>query len=478
MNTTSDPTSAPAGAQDTPAGGAKLGAVVGLLVFFELTSGILQGSVLPLIPGIRDDLSISTGNALWITATQFLFAAVCVPVFGRLGDLYGHRRMLRISLVSIAVGCVLCALAPNLTVFLLGRALLGPLAALLPLEIGLVRDRLGVAEGRRAVSWLVGALTLGSVLGTAATGPLHSALGGDVRSTLWVLAVIAVGCALLSFFPRIPETRVLAPGRMDWTGSALLGLGLVSLLGICSQGNSLGWNSPVVLGGLVLAVTMLTAWVRVSLRNPNALVDVRAMANRAVAPHYVSGFVLGATLLGGQAVAVAFLDARPEAAGYGFGLAAWEISLWMAVPMVLAFATASTSSSVARIMGYRNMLVLAFSLIAGGFGIQIAGTGTVGLWATGYAVAGAGFGLALGGLPTVIVEASARDRAASATAIYNNLKTVGGSVAGAASATLFATFLVAGTQIPALTSYLIIWGFCAALGLVSVVLTRRSNTGR
>lgn len=146
----------------------------------------------------------------------------------------------------------------------------------------------------------------------------------------------------------------------------------------------------------------------------------------------------------------------------------------MAAPMVLAFATATSSAAVARFMGYRSMLVLAFVLIGAGFGMQTAGTGQLALWALGYAMAGAGFGLALGGLPTVIVEASPRDRAASSVALYNNAKTVGGSITGAASATLFATLLTAGTDIPALSSYMIVWGLCAALALLAAVLIRRT----
>ncbi len=204
-------------------------AVVGLLVVFELVSGFLQGSAPVLVPAVQDWRSISASQAQWYMAVQFLAAAVSVPVFGRLGDLYGHRRLTRIALACVAAGTVLVALAPNLTILLAGRALMGPLAALLPLEIGLVRDRLDLAGGRRAVALLVGALTLGSLLGHGLVGPLL-ALTGGVRATLSVLAALACACLALSYC-AIPESRTRAPGRMDWTRCAAARASLLLFLG-------------------------------------------------------------------------------------------------------------------------------------------------------------------------------------------------------------------------------------------------------
>lgn len=249
-------------------------AVVGLLVVFELVSGFLQGSAPALVPAVQDWQSISASQAQWYMAVQFLAAAVAVPVFGRLGDLYGHRRLTRIALVCVTVGTVLVALAPNPTVLLMGRALMGPLAALLPLEIGLVRDRLDLDGGRRAVGLLVGALTLGSLLGHGLVGPLL-ALTGGVRATLSVLVALACACLALSYC-AIPESRERAPGRMDRTGALLLGLSLLLFLGTTARGATWGWTSPLTLSGLVFSLALIAWWVRLERDRPHALVEVRA----------------------------------------------------------------------------------------------------------------------------------------------------------------------------------------------------------
>ncbi|WP_369149095.1 MFS transporter [Streptomyces sp. R44] len=451
-------------------------AVVGLLVVFELVSGLLQGSGPALVPAVQDWQSISASQAQWYMAVQFLAAAVGVPVFGRLGDLYGHRRLVRIALVCIAAGTVLVALAPNLTVLLVGRALMGPLAALLPLEIGLVRDRLDLEGARRAVALLVGALTFGSVLGHGLAGPLLELTGG-VQATLCVLAAIACACVALSYC-AIPESRTRAPGRMDWAGALLLGLALLLFLGTMARGQAWGWTSPRTLGGLVLSLSLLAWWVRLERDRPHALVDVRAVAHPRSATYYVSGFLFGAVMLGGQAVGISYLAASTADEGYGFGLTSWEISAWGAVPHVLAFAGASLVARVAARTGYRRVLLLAFTLMAAGNVGLITGHATLPLFALASAVSGFGMGLALGGLPTLIAERSTPDRTASATAVYNNLKTLGGSLAGAGSAVVLGSLVVRDTDVPALSAYLTIWALNALLcvgALALQVLTNRET---
>ncbi len=444
--------------------------VVPLLVFAAL-DGFVEGSVLTLMPAIRDLLGTGTGPAMWISATQFLSAAVCVPVCGRLGDLYGHRRMLRVALGITTAGCLLCALAPGLALFLAGRALLGILSSMVPLGVGLARDRLTVNDSRRAVGMLMAALLLGSTAGDVSAGFLTEALG-DVRAVLWILTALAAVCLALCLAPGVAETRYRAGGRMDWRGTALLTLGLTLLLGATFQGTANGWTSPGVLAGLLLAPVVLILWLWLARRTHEPLADVRAMARRATAPAFACGFTLGVMVLGGQGVLVAYLDASPERTGYGFGLTQGEIGLWLAVPSLGGFLVVSASAAVARRVGYRTMLTYAFLLAAVGFAVKAAGHRTMPAWGTGHVLSGLGTALAVGGIPTVIAEGSPRGRAAVSTAVYDTLKTTGGSFAGAAAAALLSALLSPNTHQPTLTAYLILWGLSTVLALVSAAVIR------
>ena len=80
--------------------------VVGFLVFCELASGFVQGYYPPLLGAIAEHLQVSDADITWFLTVQTLAAAVCVPLLSKLGDIFGHRRMLRIAVIAVLIGTV------------------------------------------------------------------------------------------------------------------------------------------------------------------------------------------------------------------------------------------------------------------------------------------------------------------------------------------------------------------------------------
>src|SRR4051794_34259365 len=141
---------------ESAAGTAK---IVGFLLVLEFASGLTQGWLSPLLPSILQRYDTTAANLNWVNAVFLLSSAVCVPLMSKLGDLFGHRRLLTVAVASVAAGSVLVAVAPTFGVLLLGRAIQGPLLAFLSLEFAIVRERAGRQAGR-AIGLLVGALAL------------------------------------------------------------------------------------------------------------------------------------------------------------------------------------------------------------------------------------------------------------------------------------------------------------------------------
>ncbi|MFB7941341.1 MFS transporter, partial [Streptomyces sp. NPDC056049] len=454
------------GIGDTGAGSVR--AVVGLLVLFELTSGFLQGGIAPLLPEIGRELGIRDADLTWVLSAQLLAAAVSVPVLGRLGDLHGHRRVLRWALASVAVGTLLVALAPNLEVLLLGRVLTGPLAALLPLEIALVRDRLPLGPARSAIARLVGALALGTLLGGVLTGAVHE-LTDDVRLTLLLPVVLAVACVPVSFL-AIPESRRLARGRLDLPGAVLLSATMLLLLSGVSAAQDDG-PGPSALIQLGLALLLGVVWTRVELRTAEPLVDVRALADRRVAPFFLCAFAFGVVYFGGQAPDATFLAADPATTGYGFGLSALSISLVALPAAATAVVTASLTARIAGRTGYVPALAGSFALVAASF-LTTAVLHTA-IWqlVAAKVLAGLGLGVALGAMPTVIAEASDPSRTGVTTALYNNVKTLGGAVAGGVMAAVLTASATQVSDTPAASAYVTVWLICAGVAAAAAALT-------
>ncbi|SEE03460.1 MFS transporter [Streptomyces sp. TLI_105] len=449
-------------------------AVVGLLVLFEITSGVVQAGIAPLLPDLAAHLGVDAVDTNWIVSVQLLSAAVSVPLFGRLGDLHGHRRMLRIALALTAAGTLLVALSDHYPLVLAGRLLQGPLAALLPLEIALVRDRLPVAGARRAIALLVGSLALGSLAGGVAMGLLHSAVG-DLRPVLLVPAVLALICVPVSFV-AVPESTRRASGRVDRAGVTLLGTAVLALLSGVGAAEDGGWGGLAVLGPLVLGAVLLTAWVLVELRVAEPLVDLRALAGREAAPFYLGAFLFGIFYFGSQAPNATFFAADPATTGYGFAMSALAISLVSLPGYVAAVLGSFATAAVARRVGYRPTLVGAFVLVAAAFLQYAVLHDEVWHMATGSFFLGLGIGLALGAMPTVIVEASEPSRTGIAAALYNNVKTLGGAVAGGVFASLLGAFTSTVTGQPGENGYRTVWlasALCALLAAGLSALARR-----
>lgn len=482
MSTTDSPAQTSAAPADRPS--ASVGAVVGLLILFEMTSGFLQGGIAPLLPDIGADLGIADADLSWVIAAQLLAAAVSVPAFGRLGDLYGHRRMLRVSLICVAVGSLLVAFAPSLPLLLAGRVLLGPLAALLPLEIALVRDRLSVERARGAIARLVGALTFGTLLGGVLMGLAHKATG-DVRITLLIPAALAVLCVPVSFL-AIPESTRTPGGRLDWPGVGLLSVSMLLLLTGISAAKSGPLLSGAVLVPVLLALLVGTGWAVRELRVAEPLVDLRALADRTVAPYFLCAVAFGVVYFGSLAPDATFLAADPEQAGYGFALSALAISLIALPAGVAAVIGSSLTARIAGRLGYRPTLIASFALIGASFLATAAFHAEIWQLVAAKVLAGVGMGAALGALPTVIAEASAPSRTGVTTALYNNVKTLGGAVAGAVIAVILATpetesgATSSGTHAaPDESGYVTVWMICALLSLgaaAAAAFARRAET--
>ena len=449
--------------------------VVGLLVLVEFCSGILQGGFPILLPAVGDSLHLGAGDVSLALGVEFLVSGVAVPLTSRLGDLYGHRLLLRATILITLAGYLLTALAGSLPLLLVGRALAGCLACWLPLEFAIVRDRIGQEYRGRAVGLLVGSLTVGSTLGALVVGGLS---GGGVAPAplLWGLAALPALAMLVAVF-RVPESATRATGRIDWAGAALLSLGLTLVL--AALGDSSSIPLPALLGLLGGGTVLLALFVRQELRSGEPMVDVRMLVRRATAPVFALSFLLGCALYGAQGPMLTFEAAKPSDVGYGLGVSTLGLGLLALPPTVGALFGAVSSDRLGRRFGPRAVLAGGFGLAALGYTLICAAhTMAVEIVVAG-SVSGFGAGLGLSLLPALLMHRLPAEQAGIGTGVYNTLKSLAGAVAGAAAAAVLDSLLLrAGT--PAQGAYLAVWAGCAlmcALGVPVALALRDTAAG-
>ncbi|MDN6333011.1 MAG: MFS transporter, partial [Micrococcaceae bacterium] len=126
---------------------------------------LMQTLVVPLIPQLPDMLDTSASDAAWVVTATLLAGAVVTPIAGRLGDMFGKRRMLIISLALMVAGSVLCALTNTLEIMLAGRVLQGLAMGAIPLGISILRDELPPARIGAAIATMSATMGVGGAIG-------------------------------------------------------------------------------------------------------------------------------------------------------------------------------------------------------------------------------------------------------------------------------------------------------------------------
>ncbi|MEQ1737196.1 MAG: MFS transporter, partial [Rhodoglobus sp.] len=305
--------------------------LVGYLFLVELVSGILQGFYVPLIPDLVEHLGIRDADFNWFEASQLLLSAIVVPILAKLGDMYGHKRILLISTVLTAGATWWLAFTGDFTMFLIAWTLQGFYVVWLPLEVALIFDRgrvsgRGASQTRRAAGYLVVALEAGAIIGALGAGRIFKALDGDVQTTLMVPAV-AVTLVFFAILFGVPESKP-QPGRtLDYRGFMLLTIGLLfitsglTFLKINIERGDIWW--PIAL--MVVGVLTFIPWTRFELKQKDPAIDLRVFTQPNMWPVQITAGLVGISLLGAQAPLATFAGTDPIN-GYGLGMPADEIS--------------------------------------------------------------------------------------------------------------------------------------------------------
>src|SRR5689334_9139402 len=216
----------------------RAGAVVPVLASAGITVALMQTLIIPVIPELPRLLNASAGSTAWAITATLLAAAVATPIMGRLGDMYGKRRMLLISIGLLVAGSVVAALSSSLIPLVVGRALQGFAAGVIPLGISIMRDELPSDRLGTATAQMSASLGVGGALGLPAAALLAENISW--HALFWVSA--GLGVIIFGLVVRfVPESAVRSGGRFDVLGAVGLSIGLVSLLLAISQGSDWGW---------------------------------------------------------------------------------------------------------------------------------------------------------------------------------------------------------------------------------------------
>ncbi|MEI7857514.1 MAG: MFS transporter [Methanomicrobiales archaeon] len=253
---------------------------ISLAAFMSALDGTIVNIALPTISSVFD---ISTSTVSWVSTIYLLVMAGCVLIFGKLSDGIGFKKVFISGFVIFTIGSFSCALLPDLLnsfpVLIGSRAFQAVGGAMITaIAPAMVTAYIPMQQKGKAMGIIMTVAALGTAIGPTIGGVLTQYL-----SWHWIFLInVPVGIVAILLGAKVIQktTPHDKPANFDKAGAFLIFTGLASLLFAVSEGTALGWNSPVILGTLALAIITLSYFVWHELRVSDPLLELRLFKNR------------------------------------------------------------------------------------------------------------------------------------------------------------------------------------------------------
>jgi MFS family permease len=455
------------------------------VVLASLTVGctayaLVQVAVAPALSTFTTELDTSTIWATWIVTSFLLSASVATPIIGRLGDQYGKRRMLLVSLALFIAGCAGAAAAWNVWTLIVFRAVQGTAGAVFPLGYSVIRDEFPVERVGPGIAVLSAMYGIGASLGLVGAGVIVDNLSWRWLFIAPAIAAVA-GLALIAAFIRPSPVR--ATKSLDVSGAILFGAGLCMLLLGLSQAESWGWGSAAVLGLFAAAGVLLAAWLRIERRAEAPMIDLELFSRRPLLLTNTAALLVGVAMFAWFVLVPLFAESgkgsgSARVAHYGFGLTATQAGLLMIPATLATLVSGVAAGSLGARIGMKWTLVVGSVVFGCAVASLAAWHGSVREVAIAQVFVGGGLGLALAALPALVTTYVPQDETGVANGMNFVIRSTGLVIGAQIGALFLSAFTVGHTSVPSVRGYTLTFGVAAlcALGAagLAVMLPRAS----
>ncbi len=409
---------------------------VGLMLSMLLASlsQTILSTALPTIVGELDGVS----SMAWVITGFILVSTITMPIYGKLGDLFGRKPLLVAAIAFFVAGSVMGGLADTMTALVVARCVQGlGGGGLMILSQAIIADVVPARERGRYVGIMGGVFAVSSVAGPLLGGWFTE--GPGWRWAFWIslpLGVLAAASALVFLHP--PERTTDRP-RLDYAGMVLLSVATAAIVLIGAWGGSTyAWSSPTILVLFGIGAVCGALFCLVESRAAEPIIPLHLFRNRNFNLTTAAGLLISVAMFGAISYMPTYLQMTTGASATDAGL--------LMIPMMAALLVTSVlvGRAVTRTGSYTWYPVAGSALTA--VALALLSTMTIGmpLWllCSYLALLGVGLGLSLQILVLVVQNSFPLREVGTSTAANNYFRQIGASLGSAAVGSLFTSRLL------------------------------------
>ena len=453
-------------------GSSEANRVLLVLTGVALLVNYVETMVIPGVPTIQKDLATTATIASWITSSYLIVGSAVSPLFGKLGDIYGKKRMFLVSLVFYMAGVGLAGFSPSIYFLIFARALQGVGFAIIPLGLAIItevfpRERVAQAQGIISGTFAIGA-ALGLIIGSYV-----------VQDLGWQYAfhtALILSLVLFAVVARVLQKDITAAvkKRIDYAGAGILMAGVTLLLVYVTEGPSLGWLSSEEIAFIVPGAALIFLFFVVENRIENPLMRLALLRVRNVLVANLVGMVSSMIMFLLFFAAVYYSQLPP---GFGLNLNVVTAGLTLAPSTLGMLLGGVVTGRILPRLGPKPILLSGSGVMALGLVLFILNRSTSTIIAIDMFVTLTGLVAILVPIVNLLAISLPRESIAVGLGMNTLLRNLGGAIGPVVATTIMATYTapfvqkingvsVTLGQLPSSTAFTIIF----SLGIVLTLL--------
>jgi EmrB/QacA subfamily drug resistance transporter len=383
------------------------------------------------LPSIQRDLHASLSGLEWTINAYTLAFAVLLVTGGRLGDIFGRRRMFLFGVIGFALSSAAIGLAPSDALLVAGRALQGIGAAfMMPGTLSIITNAFEPHERGKAMGTWAGVSALALAIGPVVGGALTEYVSW--RAIFYLNVPVAIGAVAVTLFAAEESRDPTVDRSVDVPGIATLTAGLSALVLALVEGNSWGWGSTGIVVLLVGAVSALAAFVAIELTSRTPMVEFSFFRSRTFLGANTVAGVVSFSMLGMFFFLALYMQ---NVLGYG----PLQAGIRFLPSTLLVIVTAPIAGRLTDRIGPRPLIVTGLSLAALSLFMQTRITVDTGYGhlLPAFMLMGVGVALTMSPMTAAAMNAVSLDKAGVASGILSMNRMVGGTFGVAALGAIF-----------------------------------------